>query len=127
MNRRWALAAAAAVALGAALAAQDRPAFRAGIDIVSLNVTVMDGANRYLTDLEEAEFSVFEDGVKQDITFFTRRPQPVALSLLLDSSASMEDKITTLQAAAGNFVRRLKPNDIGQIVDFDSRVEVRQS
>jgi Ca-activated chloride channel family protein len=38
----------------------------------------------------------------------------------------MEDKITTLQSAAGNFVRRLKPNDIGQVIDFDSRVEVRQ-
>jgi Ca-activated chloride channel family protein len=38
----------------------------------------------------------------------------------------MEDKIQTLQAAASNFVRRLKPNDIGQVIDFDSRVEVRQ-
>jgi VWFA-related protein len=117
----------AVVALGAAIAAQDRPAFRAGIEIVSLNVTVTDNTQRYVTDLEETEFSVFEDGVKQDITFFTRRPQPIALSLLLDTSASMEDKITTLQAAAGNFVRRLKPNDIAQVVDFDSRVEVRQA
>ena len=38
----------------------------------------------------------------------------------------MEDKLPTLQAAAGNFVRRLKPNDIAQVIDFDSRVEVRQ-
>ena len=49
------------------------PAFRAGVDVVSLNVTVTDGMNRFVTDLELPEFSVFEDGVKQDVTFFNRR------------------------------------------------------
>jgi Ca-activated chloride channel family protein len=105
---------------------RQQPAFRTGIDIVSLNVTVTDGSNHYVTDLEEKEFSIFEDGVKQNVTFFTRRQQPIALSLLLDTSASMEQHITTLQAAAVNFVRRLKPNDLAQVVDFDSRVEIRQ-
>lgn len=103
------------------------PAFRAAIDIVSLNVTVTDGVNHYVTDLDEPDFQIFEDGARQDISFFSRRQQPIALSLLLDSSASMEDKLPTLQAAAGNFVRRLKPNDIAQVIDFDSRVDVRQT
>ena len=105
---------------------QQAPAFRASIDVVSLNVTVIDGAHKYITDLEPSEFSVFEDGVKQDITFFNRRQQPIALSLLLDSSASMEEQLTTLQTTATNFVHRLKPNDLAQIIDFDSRVEIRQ-
>jgi Ca-activated chloride channel family protein len=103
------------------------PAFKSGVDVVSLNVTVTDGLNHYVTDLEPEEFSVFEDGVKQPITFFTRRQQPIALSLLLDSSASMEQHLDMLQIAASNFVRRLKPNDIAQIIDFDSRVEIRQA
>ena len=103
-----------------------RAAFRTGVDIVSLNVTVTDGQNHYVTDLDQPDFSVFEDGARQELTFFTRRQQPIALSLLLDSSASMEDKLPTLQAAAANFVRRLKSNDIAQVIDFDSRVEVRQ-
>src|SRR5262245_26300737 len=38
-----------------------RPAFRAGVDIVSLNVTVQDGAGHYVTDLDQGEFSIFED------------------------------------------------------------------
>ena len=105
---------------------RQRPSFKSGIDIVSLSVTVTDGANHYVTDLDQGDFSVFEDGVKQAVTFFSRRQQPIALSLLLDSSASMEQHITTLQAAATNFVKRLKPNDIAQIIDFDSRVEIRQ-
>jgi VWFA-related protein len=101
--------------------------FRAAIDIVSLNVTAMDASGHYVTDLDEKDFSVFEDGVKQDLSFFTRKQQAIALSMLLDSSASMEDKLSTLQTAAVNFVHRLKPNDLAQVVDFDSRVEIRQT
>jgi Ca-activated chloride channel homolog len=102
------------------------PAFRASVDVVSLNVTVTDGMNRFVTDLEPQDFSVFEDGVKEDVSFFNRRQQPIALSLLLDTSASMEQHLPTLQAAATNFVKRLKPSDLAQVIDFDSRVEIRQ-
>jgi len=119
------LVAACVAALVSLTAAQGT--FRAGIDVVSLNVTVMDSSNHYVTDLDEKNFSVFEDGVKQDLSFFTRKQQPIALSLLLDSSASMEDKLPTLQTAAANFVHRLKSNDLAQVIDFDSRVEIRQS
>jgi VWFA-related protein len=120
------LVAALAVTL---IRAQDRqrPSFRAGIDMVSLTVTVTDPSNRYVTDLDQGDFNVFEDGVRQDVTFFNKRQLPIALSLLLDSSASMEDKIDLLQTAAVNFVHRLRPVDVAQIVDFDSRVEVRQT
>jgi VWFA-related protein len=130
MSRRR-LAAAALVAAMPVLAAaaqqpQPRPSFRTGVDIVSLNVTVTDPGNRYITDLDQADFLVFEDGVKQDVTFFNKRQQPLAISMLLDSSASMEDKLPTLQKAAADFIRSLKPNDMAQVIDFDSRVEIRQ-
>jgi len=128
VTRRWSVAAIAfAMLAGVVSAQQDRPAFRAAIDIVSLNVVVTDGANHYVTDLDQPDFAIFEDGVKQELTFFSRRQQPIALSLLLDSSASMEEKLPTLQTAASNFVKRLKPNDMAQVIDFDSRVEVRQA
>ena len=124
MKRIVLLAAALVAALSTTPRAQGT--FRAGVDVVSLNVTAVDSSNHYVTDLDEKDFSVFEDGVKQDLSFFTRKQQPIALSLLLDSSASMEDKLATLQTAAGNFVRRLKSNDMAQVIDFDSRVEIRQ-
>jgi len=118
-----------AVVFSAALASTPsaQGTFKAAIDIVSLNVTAMDPANHYVIDLDEKNFSVFEDGVKQDLSFFTRKQQSIAMSLLLDSSASMEDKLPTLQTAATNFVHRLKPNDLAQVIDFDSRVEIRQA
>ena len=131
--RRLLLAVALGVAaLGGAVSGQNAPqspqspAFRAAVDIVSLNVTVTDGVNKYVTDLNETDFQIFEDGVQQEVTFFSRRQQPIALSMLLDSSASMEDKLPTLQTAAGSFVRRLNPNDVAQVIDFDSRVDVSQ-
>jgi hypothetical protein len=43
--------------------------------VVSLSVTVTDRMNRYVTDLDLPELSVFEDGVKQDVTFFNRRQE----------------------------------------------------
>ena len=91
---------------------------------MSLNVTVTDASNRYVTDLSGDDFSILEDGVKQDIGFFSRTNLSLAVSLLLDSSASMEDKMRTTQAAALGFVQSLRPQDQAQVVDFDSRVSV---
>ena len=42
--------------------------FRAGVELVSLNVTVLDSQGRYVTDLDQPDFSVFEDGAKQELT-----------------------------------------------------------
>lgn len=56
-------------------------------------MTVTDRANRFVLDLDLPEFSVFEDGIEQDVTCFTRERQSIALSLLLDTSASMGDHL----------------------------------
>jgi Ca-activated chloride channel family protein len=97
-----------------------------GVDLVSLNVTVSDGGH-YVTDLEAEDFNVFEDGVKQDVTFFTRTNLPIALALLLDTSASMDTKLPTAQEAAVGFARRLRPQDLAEVIDFDSRVVMLQN
>ena len=101
--------------------------FRAGVDLVSLNVTVTEGTGKYVTDLAAEDFAVFEDGVKQDVTFFTRTNLPIALALLIDTSASMENKLPTAQEAAIGFAKRLRQQDLAEVVDFDSRVVVLQS
>jgi Ca-activated chloride channel family protein len=102
------------------------PSFRAGVDIVSLNVTVTDGSQKYVTDLAQDDFQVYEDGVKQEVTLFNRTNLPIALALLMDTSASMEARLGTAQEAAIGFARRLRPQDLAEVVDFDSRVVVLQ-
>jgi Ca-activated chloride channel family protein len=101
--------------------------FRAGVDLVSLNVIVSDGSGHYVTDLDKDAFNVFEDGVKQDVTFFTKSNLPIALALLLDTSASMETKLQTAQEAAVGFARKLRSQDLAEVIDFDSRVVVIQN
>jgi Ca-activated chloride channel family protein len=109
-----------------AAADQDKPqVFRAGVEVVSLNVTVADSQGRYVTDLEQADFSVFEDGAKQELTYFNHTNLPIALSLLIDSSASMEQRMENAQDAAIGFARRIRAQDLAQVVDFDSRVEIK--
>jgi Ca-activated chloride channel homolog len=103
------------------------PSFRAGIDLVSLNVTVIDAAAKYVTTLEQGDFSVFEDGMKQDISYFSRTNLPIALAIMLDTSASMDTKLPTAQEAAIGFARRLRPQDLAEVIDFDSRVTVLAS
>ena len=61
------------------------------------------------TDLEETDFEVFEDGAKQAISFFSRTQQPIALAVLLDTSASMNERLPTAQEAAIGFARRMRP------------------
>lgn len=125
---------AALVALGAgrplsAQAPQRKPSdsvFRAGVEMVSLNVTVLDQQQHYLTDLESRDFTILEDGARQDITYFNRMSLPIALSLLIDTSASMEQRLTIAQDAAIGFAKKLRPQDLAQVVDFDTRVEVLQ-
>jgi len=124
------VSAAAAAALRIAAAQTPQPPqvpFRAGVDVVSLNVTVTDGTARYITDLTQDDFNVFEDGVKQDVTFFSRTNLPIALALLIDTSASMESKLPTAQEAAVGFAKRLRAQDLAEVIDFDSRVVVLAS
>ena len=125
MIRRLAMA---VVALAATLAAGPLLAqrFRAGVDLVSLSVTVTGAEGRYVTDLTQNEFEVFEDGVLQSLTFFSRTQMPIAAAILLDTSASMEEKLQTAQVAATGFVKRLRPQDVAEVIDFDSRVKTLQ-
>ena len=125
----WIVAALAVAFCLAPVRAQQapQPNFRSAIDVVSLNVTVTDPSGRFVTDLPEDAFTVYEDGMPQEITFFNRSNLPIALSILLDTSASMEDKLQTAQEAAVGFVKRLRPQDLGQVIDFDSRVLISQS
>src|SRR5687767_15638092 len=122
MRRHVLIAAPLAAALAAGVSAQR---FKAGVELVSLNVSVSDGS-KFITDLEEHEFEVFEDGAKQTVSFFSRRQLPIALAILLDTSNSMEDKLPTAQEAAIGFSRRLRPEDVITVIGFSSQVRILQ-
>ena len=87
--------------------ATQRPAFRSGVDVIAMSVTVTDGSRRYgQDDLDRPDFHVFEDGRPQQVTFFQKGSLPLALALLIDTSASMELNLAVAQEAAIGLVRR---------------------
>jgi Ca-activated chloride channel family protein len=114
------------VLLAVGLAAQGQR-IRSGVELVSLNVTVTDGSGKYATDLTEPDFEVYEDGAKQNLTFFSRTQQPISLALLIDTSASMEERMGITQEAAIGFARQLHKDDQAEVIDFDSQVRILQN
>ncbi len=103
-----------------------RPSFGTGIEIINLTVSVTDPDGHYVTDLTRPDFAVFEDGIKQDLTLFTHEDLPISLVLMVDASASMDDKLATAQAAAVRFVKTLRPQDVAAVVQFSDRATTLQ-
>ena len=102
------------------------PPFKSGVDAVAVNVTVTDGAKRYVTDLGQDDFVLLEDGRPQQITVFRQTGVSLAVALLIDTSASMRLTLPIAQQAAIGFVRELAATDVAAVFDVDSRVGVSQ-
>jgi VWFA-related protein len=102
------------------------PTFEVGIEVINLNVSITDARNRYVSDLLQKNFAIFEDGVRQELTLFSHENLPISLVLLIDCSASMDEKLKIAQDAAVGFVKTLVPQDLAQVVQFNDRRTVLQ-
>ena len=69
-------------------------------DLVTVPVIASDRADVYVPDLNKEEFTIYEDGVKQQIEFFAAVRAPFGVVLMLDTSASTQDKLPRIQRAA---------------------------
>jgi Ca-activated chloride channel homolog len=85
---------------------------------VRLNATVLDGSGKSIQTLDKDAFRVYEDGVVQTITSFRHEDLPVSLGILIDSSGSMYDKRTAVQAASLDLIKLSNPADEAFVVDF---------
>jgi len=91
---------------------------------VSLPVSVSDREGRYIAGLKQEDFSVFADGVRQKITFFSTYNEPLKLTILLDTSKSTRNVIGKIRDAAKDFVSSLNANDECQVATFDSQLKI---
>ncbi len=98
--------------------------FRTTAELVALSVTVTDAHAHYVAGLTQDDFAVFEDGVPQHVTFFATATVPLDLTIMLDTSASMTDKIAFVRQAAINFVHTLRPGDRAEILGFSDQARV---
>ena len=96
---------------------------------VRLPVTITEKKNLIL-GLNRNDFLVFEDGVQQEVTFFTdeKTNPPVYVGVLMDTSPSAAGKLNFSKEAAKNFiytVTRLR-KDKAAFMTFDHEVILRQ-
>jgi Ca-activated chloride channel family protein len=112
------------VGLGQTLVPKHALTFQAGVEVIRLSLSVTDSEDRLVTGLAEDDFAVFEDGVRQNLSFFAQEPAPLSVSLLIDSSSSMRDKLKVAQAAGSRFVAALRPEDVGQVAQINERLTV---
>ncbi|HEX5108925.1 MAG TPA: VWA domain-containing protein [Vicinamibacterales bacterium] len=102
------------------------PVFRSGVDLVALNVVVTDTKQKFVNGLLLGDFSVFEDGVRQDVSFFAASNVPLDLAILLDTSASMAEKMPIVRQAATGFLGTLRQGDRVMVVDIKDVTHVLQ-
>jgi Ca-activated chloride channel family protein len=102
---------------------EDDEVVRVNADLVLLNVTVTDTSGQYVHKLSNKDFKVLEDGVEQRLTLFSVEETPFAAAILLDTSGSMETRLTLARAAAVRFLDGLREEDVASVYHFDSKVE----
>lgn len=95
-------------------------------NLVNLNVRVS-AADPTVVDnisLQQNDFAVFEDGEKQEISFFSTADTPFDLILLLDLSGSTIDKQDLIRKSTRRFIEATRPTDRIAIVTFTDEAKI---
>jgi VWFA-related protein len=94
-----------------------------GVELINVNAAVTDSSGRFVPDLKQTDFLVYEDDQPVDITHFSAERVPVSLGIVLDTSGSMTGtKIAAARAALERFLfDLLGPDDEVFLYRFDHR------
>lgn len=107
-------------------AQDDEDVIKVDSSVVVLNATVTDEKGKAVSQLNKSKFKIFEDGIEQKIEFFETAETPFAAVILLDTSGSMEQRVSMARSATINFLDGLRPDDSAAIYNFDSKVSLVQ-
>ena len=105
---------------------QDLPTFRSDSELVVLNVSVFDKDGNIVKGLKRSDFTVFENGEKQEIKVFRQEDVPISLGLVIDDSASMKDKRERVNSAALAMIQASNPQDEVFILNFNEDARFSQ-
>lgn len=101
--------------------AQDDDVIKVDSSLVVLNAAVLDSNGQSVEGLKQNQFHVFEDGTEQPISLFQAEETPFSAVILLDTSGSMETRISLARSAAIKFLEGLRAGDSAAIYTFDSK------
>ncbi len=110
--------------IAAGLFAQDT--LRVAVNLVTVGVRVTDARGRNVLGLKAEDFSIFDDGVRQKIEFFSSEEQPITLGILLDRSSSMDyhEKFDRAKEAARTLIRSTREGSEYFYFAFDDQVKL---
>ena len=102
-----------------------QPDIRVDSSLVLVPAQVTTFLGTPITDLREANFKVFEDGIEQRITQFSKDDAPLSIGLLFDNSGSMRNKIKKATEATEAFFKTANPQDEFFVIEFSDRPKLR--
>jgi VWFA-related protein len=105
------------------------PSIRVTTQTVPLTITVSDKKHNFVTDLAQTDFRVLENGVPQDIRFFSSETDlPLRIAVLIDTSNSIRPRLQFEQDAAIDFLNRvIRPlKDQAFLMTFDNEPQIIQ-
>ncbi len=112
-------------AQGAQINVKQSPVYTTPLQVnvnrVLVNVTVTDPYDRIVTGLDQSNFEVYDDKVKQTILSFSTEDAPISVGMIFDSSGSMSDKIQKSKEAALQFFQTANPQDEFMLINFSER------
>lgn len=94
--------------------------------LVVLNATITNNKGETVNGLTKNQFEIYEDGIKQEIDFFETQEAPFAAIILIDTSGSMEMRVSLARSSTINFLSGLRADDQAAIYNFDSKVSLVQ-
>jgi Ca-activated chloride channel family protein len=94
------------------------------VDLVSVSARVTDKQGRDVSGLTADDFALFEDGRSQKISFFDTEKEPISVSILVDSSSSMnaDDKLGAVQGMLEELISRSRLEDEVSVLQFTDHV-----
>lgn len=92
--------------------------------LMRVNASVTDRNGRAIPGMQNADFSVYEDGARRNIVDVSPANEPFNLVLLLDVSGSVEERIDFIRKAARDFLRTASPQDRISIISFHDDIQI---
>ncbi len=97
---------------------------KVGTDLIVMDVSVFDAGNRFVADLKQDQFKIFENQIEQKIEYFSRDEAPVSLGFVIDTSGSMRSRRNEVVEAVKILTRSAKRGDEYFMVDFKNKPEL---
>jgi Ca-activated chloride channel family protein len=87
---------------------------------VQFNVLVTDASGRPVTDVDKADFKIYEDGVPQELSFLNKREGPLNYGLVVDTSGSLRTQFVRVMSTAADLISMNSPDDQTFLIRFIS-------